>query len=140
MKQNNNARVIIPPPEVMAERQRIAEEEARIFGARSIRYSAARDAFTLTMLSGISLIIPRARLDELHDLTRHQLGRIVVGVGGESIENAELDLQISVTGLIRALFTLNAAQRAGGKSTSRAKVAAARENGRSGGRPRKVIV
>ncbi len=138
MNQRSKAKVTMPPPHIITERQRLADEEARVFGARRVRYDGVHDALTLTMLSGIVLAIPRVQVTELRKIPRRQLARIRVGVGGASVEIEELDMQISITGLIRDLFALYAGQRAGGRSTSAAKVSAARENGRSGGRPRKV--
>jgi hypothetical protein len=129
------ARAIIPSDRVLAKRQRRADEWSRSFSALTIEYDPKRDDFSLKMISGIQLRIPRAIIREFNGALPKTLAKVAVGIGGDSIESAVLDVHIFLPGLLRDLFGLNLGQRIGGHTKSPAKTRAARQNGRLGGRP-----
>jgi hypothetical protein len=81
--------------------------------------------------------MPRPNIEEFAGVSSDNLKRVRIGIGGDVIELAHLDIHISMPGLLRDLFGLNVGQRNGGRSRSAAKAAAARENGARGGRPQK---
>src|SRR5215213_510129 len=75
---------------------------------------------------------------ELADATPEQLAKVEVGFGGRVLLWDEIDAGIVVPGLLLHLLNVKAwyAKWLGG-AKSEAKAAAARENGKKGGRPRK---
>jgi hypothetical protein len=75
---------------------------------------------------------------ELADATPEQLTKVKVGFGGRVLLWDEIDAGIVVPGLLLHLLNVKAwyAKWLGG-AKSEAKAAAARENGKKGGRPRK---
>jgi hypothetical protein len=130
-------RIKTPSADVVAERQRLEDERARVFSASSIRYSIRTDKVTMQMRSGIEHIIPRHLIDELVHVPAATLAKeLTLGIGGDVISVPSYDIDIAVAGLLRDLDGFNI-QRLGGRSRTGAKVAAARENGRKGGRPRR---
>ncbi|MBI4543875.1 MAG: DUF2442 domain-containing protein [Gemmatimonadetes bacterium] len=104
-----------------------------------VRYEPATERVNIGLRDGKSLIIPRADIAGLAKATRAQLER--VELAGEAIRWDELDVDVSVPGLLSELlgprFSTQASGRLGGKVRSKAKAAAARANGSRGGRRRK---
>jgi hypothetical protein len=102
-------------------------------------YDRGCDALVIGLRDGKSLTVPRSHVPELADAT----GRQVDGVEliGEALRWDALDVDVSVPGLISELLgpslSTQSSGRLGGKARSRAKAAAARRNGRKGGRPRR---
>lgn len=130
---------IIEPSEPAARtRQRAADERARVANARLVRYMTKADAVALTMRSGAEVVVPRAFIDELRDVPKAKLGDVALTPGGDAIAVEAFDVHISIAGLLRDVFGLNAGQRAGGRARTPAKLAAVRANGAKGGRPRKT--
>ena len=115
------------------------------FRARAVRYDPDRDAVEIVTTQGVGFIVPRACVGSLAGLRPDQLALLDVWPDGSAIELDALDIQISVHGLLSqvlpavlpASFLAGLCGGRGGKSVSDAKKAAARENGRKGGRPRK---
>ncbi|HEX7051184.1 MAG TPA: DUF2442 domain-containing protein [Longimicrobiales bacterium] len=105
----------------------------------AVRYDPVSDDVVIGMRGGKSLIVPRAHIPELREATVEQLGR--VQPAGEAIRWDELDVDVSVPGLLSELLgphlSTRASGRRGGAVRSPAKAAAARANGKKGGRPRK---
>jgi hypothetical protein len=77
----------------------------------------------------------------LNEATAEQLAQVETEEGGEVLTWEEIDADISVPGLLLHLLNVKAwyAKWLGG-AKSDAKAAAARENGKKGGRPRKKAV
>jgi hypothetical protein len=77
--------------------------------------------------------LPKANLD--------QLARAELSSGGSGLHWEELDVDLSVAGLLLSSIgrreRLSELARLAGRSTSAAEAAAARANGAKGGRPRK---
>jgi hypothetical protein len=130
-------RIKAPSADLVAERQRREDERARLFSAFAIRYSVRTDKVTIQMVSGIEHIIPRRLISELAEIPATTLAKeLTLGVGGDVISVPSYDVDIAVAGLLRDLDGFNI-QRLGGRARTLAKAAAARENGRKGGRPRR---
>ena len=121
-----------------------AETEVR---AHSVRYVADRDAIEIVTTSHAGFLIPRGWIAALQDVPVEDLIRLEVWPDGSAIELEDTDIHISVDGLMTALLPAMLPARAiaaifagrGGKVTSDAKRSSAQENGRRGGRPRKVM-
>ena len=109
--------------------------------AASARYEPDRNRVHVELLSGSALAIPVELIQGLKGATPAQLREVVVTGRGYGLYWQALDVDVAVPDLIAGSLGTRAWMRAlakqGGKSTSVAKAAAARENGRRGGRPRK---
>ncbi len=116
------------------------------FRTASVRYDLDRNMLEITTTQGGGFVVPLEWVPVLANLTPADLAELDVWPDGSAIELDAHDIHISVhgllTGLLPRLLPTGAvshlfAER-GGRSTSAAKQAAARENGRRGGRPRKA--
>lgn len=89
--------------------------------------------------NGARLDIPLREIEELSNATNQQLREIVVSPLRDSISIRALDVDIYVPGLVSDVLNSNAARnfaRLGGSQKTPKKRAAARANGRKGGRPK----
>jgi len=119
---------------------RLAEKlESR---AAAARYARSSRKLVITLRSGIVVSIPIDLLPYFEGATERQLADIDVSPLGRGLRWKALDLDLSVPALLAKTLEPPAAMaelgRIGGSRTSRAKARAARENGRKGGRPRKL--
>jgi hypothetical protein len=95
----------------------------------------------LVMTSGVLFGFPARSIAALASARDAELEAVTLSPGGGALHWEALDVDLSVPGLI--LSAVEPAERRrelarlAGRSTSRAKAAAARANGRKGGRPRK---
>ena len=119
-----------------------AETEIR---ARTVRYVADRDSIEIVTTRHAGFLIPRGWIGALQDVPIEELVKLDIWPDGSAIELEDLDIHISVDGLMTAILpamlptkTIAAifASR-GGRATSDAKRSSAQENGRRGGRPPK---
>ena len=114
------------------------EAERQPWWPVGVHYERSGNRVVVELRDGTALGIPLTALPELQCATVRQLEAIELS--GEALRVDELDIDISVAGLLSEWlgprFSTVAAGRIGGKSRSRAKAAAARANGRKGGRPR----
>ncbi len=96
---------------------------------------------SLELRNGASVTIPVSEVAELADKPTAALEAVEVDPIGEGLLWPELDIGISAPGLLEDFFgyvTRAKIARAGGKRSSPAKAAAARANGRKGGRKRQT--
>jgi len=109
--------------------------------AISARYEPDRKRVHVELASGSALAVPVSLLQGLKGARPAQLQYVTVTGRGYGLYWPELDVDLSVPDLIAGSLGTRAWMRAlakrGGSRTSSAKAAAARENGRRGGRPRK---
>ncbi len=120
-----------------------AETEIR---AQAVRYVPDRDAIEIVTARHAGFLIPRGWIGALQDVPVEELDQLEVWPDGSAIELESRDIHISVDGLITALLPAILPSRAiaavfasrGGRATSEAKRSSAQENGRRGGRPRKL--
>ena len=113
----------------------------RLFAnASEVRYE--NDSISIGFSDGSRVMLPVAGLAEFKGFTPQDFQQLQVGFGGKALCCEARDLDVSVTGLIAtsqplmALATSLVAS-SNGRKSSAAKSAAARANGKKGGRPRK---
>lgn len=109
--------------------------------AAAVRYDAGQDALAITLASGLVVGVPRRQVAALVGLAPDMLASMALSPAGTGIDIDGADVSLSVDGLIRPLLPdaviRRWAARLSGAARSPAKAAAARRNGRKGGRPRK---
>jgi hypothetical protein len=127
------------PTDAEIERGRKVGEMERQYDGKALLYRPTLDVLEIELVNGLRVAIPRKLVTELATVPVALLRKeLRLGAHGEAIEIRSLDLDISVSGLIADLVGADWARRAG-RIKSPAKAAAARANGRKGGRPRKKV-
>ena len=109
------------------------------------RYDRRVSRIVVTLDNGLELAFPPHFAEGLADAKAADLMAIEITPTGLGLHWPRLDADLYLPSLLAGVFgspAWMAAQlgRSGGQSQSPSKVAAARENGRKGGRPRKVAV
>jgi len=135
MLRKKQSRVVIPTESEIESARSRSEARAAYYG-RSLKYD--RGIFYLALRNGLAVRIPAKMIAELATATPSQIRAVRLTPDGGTLEQCQLDVDISVPGLLRDLLGFDSQSR-GGKARSAAKVAAARANGAKGGRPRKVL-
>lgn len=111
--------------------------------ALTAHYEPKIGQIIITLNTGLQFLLDPAKTQGLQDASRAALSKIEIVGPGLGIYFPKLDVDIYIPGLLQGHFGSKkwaAAQlgRAGGSARSRDKAAAARENGKLGGRPRKA--
>jgi Protein of unknown function (DUF2442) len=111
--------------------------------AVSARYDRRTARVVVDLNNGVQIAFPTRLAEGLAEASPDDLAEIEISPAGLGLHWPKLDADVYVPAVLRGLFGSKrwmAAQlgAAGGKARSRAKAAAARENGRKGGRPRKA--
>lgn len=124
-----------------------ARGEARLRGPRaeSAHYDAGRDRVIVRLTTGVEIGFAPRDAEGLTGATREELAVIEVEALGLGIHFPRLDADFHVPALLEGVLGSKAwmAARlgaAGGRARGGAKAAAARANGKRGGRPRKVAL
>ncbi len=133
----------ISPDSIAAAVQRMEERLARGPRASSARYDGRRRRVVVQLDSGVELAFSPNGVQGVDGASGDALSSIEVSPSGLGLHFPMLDADVYLPTLIagvRGSARWMAAElgRAGGRSTSRAKAAAARRNGALGGRPRKT--
>lgn len=110
--------------------------------AVSGRYSRETGRVTVELANGCAYVFPAALVQDLSEADPDDLAVIEVDGAGFNLHWPRLDVDLYVPALVSGVFGTrewmkSALARQAGRSTSASKAAAARENGRKGGRPRK---
>jgi Protein of unknown function (DUF2442) len=111
---------------------------------RSISYDQPKKQFMIALKSGVIVLLPAHLLQGLDRATPEALADVQLGPRGASLHWETLGVSFSLAGLLAGVFGTRAWMqemgRRGGSATSTAKAAAARLNGKKGGRPAKVAL
>lgn len=135
--------------ELTTEQFEVAEArgKARLEGPRAQKahYDAGRNRIIVKLTTGIELGFAPSIVEGLQDATIEDLKAVEVEAFGLGIHFPTIDADLYVPALLEGILGSKrwmAAQlgAAGGRSRTSAKTAASRENGKLGGRPRKVHV
>lgn len=130
--------------EIAAARTRAARSLRTKPHAKTARYSNSDRSVIVSLTNGAAFSIPVAMIPGLADAQAVELRAVTVGPAGVGLCWAALDVDVSVVALARLVLgpqmLMRAAGAAGGAVRSRAKVIAARENGKKGGRPKKAAI
>ena len=123
--------------------RRAAERRAKEPYAVGARYDRRRNRVIVSLDTGIELAFPPGMAQGLQGAAPADLANIELSPSGFGIHFPRLDAHLYVPALLQGVLgskSWMAAQLGakGGRSRSRAKIAAARTNGKRGGRPRKV--
>lgn len=111
--------------------------------ALSARYDRRAARIVVNLNTGVQVAFPAHLVEGLAGASAEDLADIEISPAGLGLHWPKLDADVHVPALLQGVFGSKrwmAAElgAAGGKARSRAKTAAARENGRKGGRPRKA--
>jgi hypothetical protein len=122
-----------------AAEQRGREVLASMPLAVSARYDARRRRVVLELNNGSMFAFPTEAVQGLHGASHADLADLEVWGEGYALRWDRLDVDFTVPGLLAGIFgTRSYMASVAGRTTSPAKAAAARENGKKGGRPRKA--
>lgn len=106
--------------------------------AHTVRYDPRQGLILVELRGGFVFGFPPERVAGLADADAEQLTRIRISPSGDGLHWDDLDVQLSLTGLMSGALNLREwAPRIMGQARSEAKARAARKNGLKGGRPRK---
>lgn len=111
--------------------------------AVAARYDVARKRIVVELSNGIEIAFPPAAAQGLETASPRDLVEIEIDPPGFGLHFPRLDADLYVPALLEGIlgsraWTASRMGQAGGKARTLAKQAAARANGRRGGRPRKV--
>jgi hypothetical protein len=116
------------------------------FRAQTVTYLRNVDAIEVLTIRGGGFVIPRLLIGVLHDVDPDHLGEMTLWPDGSLIEIEDLDIHLSVDGMIKAALPVLVPSHivaglfaaSGGAAKSAAKARSSRENGKKGGRPKKA--
>ena len=129
--------------EFAAATRRAVERRAAGPIAVAARYDRRRDRIVVSLNNGLEMAFPPRIAQGLQKAAPAELADIDLSPSGFGIHFPKLDAHLYLPALLQGVFGSKAwmaAQlgAAGGRARSAAKTAAARANGKRGGRPRKV--
>lgn len=106
--------------------------------AEAVRYDRRNSRIIIDLTNGCTFAFPPSVAQGLETATDEDLAAVEILGSGYGLHWEALDVDLSIPGLLAGLFgTRSYMARKAGQTKSPAKAAAARENGRKGGRPRK---
>jgi Protein of unknown function (DUF2442) len=137
------ARVAVTDELIDAARSRARPFQVDDRRAVRVVYEKKPDLVTLYLVDGVRISIPRRSLEGLRDASARQLGKVEILGRGTGIHWPLLDVDHYVPGLLNHIFGTSRWMaelgRRGGSATSGRKTAAARANGKKGGRPKQHV-
>jgi hypothetical protein len=134
-----------PEETIAAANKRASARLARTPTATAARYDRRSGRVVIELSSGLSIAFKPQQAQGLEHATPEQLRTIDIAPSGLGLHFPALDADLYLPGLLQGFLGSRrwmAAQlgKAGGRAKSAAKTAAARANGKLGGRPKKAHV
>ena len=128
--------------EIAAAEDRFEKSRNPATEAVSARYDKRAGLIVLTLRNGAAFSFPPHFVKSLKGQPASVLSNIEVSPSGRGLHWPDVDEDLLVAGLLQGVFGSKAWMasllgKSGGQSRSKAKSAAARENGKRGGRPKK---
>jgi len=111
--------------------------------ALSARYDRGSRRVVIELSTGIQVAVPIVRIEGLAEASPDDLANIEISPAGLGLQWPDLDVDVYLPAFLNGVFgsrhwmATQLGQR-GGQAKSPSKATAARENGRRGGRPRKI--
>lgn len=133
--------------EIPDQELRLAEEQGRAVHdaghAVAARYDRNTGRIVVDLHTGVQLAFPARMTEGLSEASHDDLAEIVIEGAGLGLHWPRIDADVYVPGLLQGLmgskrWMATHLGALGGKAKSPAKAAAARENGRKGGRPKRA--
>ena len=125
--------------EIIAAMKRGELEHSTEPRAVSVNYDRNSARFVVALASGAEVAIPADLLQGMKDASDADRSKVRLQGAGYGLHWPTLDLDFTVPGLLAEIFgTRSYMAKRAGQARSKAKTAAARRNGRKGGRPRKA--
>jgi hypothetical protein len=107
--------------------------------AKTVHYDAFTNRVVIELKNGAIFQLPRSLVQGLSDAPSEELAQVRLGPRGASLHWDTLDVDLSISGLLMGVFGtrswMAALGQKGGRVKSVSKAAAARQNGKKGGRP-----
>jgi hypothetical protein len=132
----------ITDADVKAAEERYNKSRNPAAEAVAASYDKRKDRIVVALANGAEFSVPPSFVKRLKDQPASVLGNVEVSPSGRGLHWPEVDEDLYVPALIQGVFgsktwMAGLMGKAGGQARSKAKTAAARENGKRGGRPRK---
>jgi hypothetical protein len=125
---------------IVEESRRLRKDDEHLVEPWAVKawYDAEASLVMVQIRNGCVFGFPPGEGDGLENATAEQLAKVSIEPsGGEALHWEELDADISVPGIMFSMLNVRGWYAKWlGSATSEAKAAAARENGKRGGRPR----
>lgn len=136
--------MVLTEAEVRRAEKRMQERMHAQPRAVSARYDRRAARIVIGLSNGLELGVPVVLAEGLAGARPAELAEIEISATGLGLHWPRLDADLYLPGFLSGVFgsrrwMARVLGRAGGAATSPAKQAAARENGRRGGRPRKLV-
>ena len=111
--------------------------------ATAARYDHKANRLIVSLHNGVELTVPVHLIQDLADAAPGQLSTIEITPSGLGLHWPDIDADVYVPGILAGTFGTKSWMASvmgekGGRVRSEAKAEAARENGRKGGRPKKI--
>ena len=111
--------------------------------AESVYYNQSEDLITIKLKNGAIFCLPPKLAQGLEGASPEQLADVWLPPSGSSVHWESLDVDFGIPELVTGIFGTKSWMaelgRKGGQAISSSKSAAARKNGKKGGRPKKNI-
>lgn len=122
---------------------RAARRKSNLPAALSVRFDRHLSRLVIELASGMGVTFAPKDVQGLQDASPEEMDEAEISPSGFGVYFPKLDVDLYIPGLLEGYLGTKrwmAAKNgsAGGKVSTEAKAAAARENGRLGGRPRKT--